>query len=821
MIIETYEDKRARLFLRYLVEVGSIRRWGASWRSPERVERLEYELGVIEKAGFSPAFVMLAGIIDFCRAENIPYGMGRGSVGGSLVAYTIGIHEADSLEFGLFFERFLNPERVSFPDVDLDFSQRHRDRVLAFIRERYERDGQHVLQVAAFARAGARKTVDTMAAAMSQNIGSQAFEIAATLKRCLPEGNITGGKKIQRELSWWLEEGHGDRERFRKIATDHNWLEPMLKIDGMFTHLGRHAAGVVILRQQDLNFIPQTSPDGKTMATGYDMHALDSLGYLKWDILGLRTLDVIAEADILSGGDGSMDHLIQLWKDHRDDEDVYELLQEADTVGIFQMETDGYRRTLRDFQPTSFDHLVQLVALYRPGAIDYHRASDGKNMVEVFIDRMHGREKVEYLHPSVAETLKDTHGVLLYQEQQMQMVRAMAGFTMSEADRLRRAIGKKKIDEMNALRPLWESGTAANGIDKHIADAGWENISAAARYSWNKAHAVEYGIVTWLTCWFKSKQKAAFYCALINSFEDKRDRQVDIVSEARQRVEIVAPAINTAESGFTIENNKIVFGMNGIKGMGDAIRSTILRERLFYGPFTSYWDFCKRLPSVGTDKKKALIACGAFDAIETEWTRDDLLSTVPKSATSDKVWTLAEFINHNTKLKNERPVPSREEWVTVPTEEDMAKAELGATGYYISRSPMAKVEKAITRCPMGTIGGKVEKITTKKDKRGQTFCYIHILTPALEKKRVLVFASLYSQYEHRDFLSEMGHQILVRGVQDGGAFKSAAIWRSDDYRHFKKLRISRGDDKPEYMDFDGQESTIVALEDFGYSVRCL
>ncbi|HEX6027031.1 MAG TPA: hypothetical protein VFZ00_33845, partial [Solirubrobacter sp.] len=439
---------RAAQYLRYLVDVGGRERYGdPGWRTPERDERLGYELGVIEPAGFSAAFVMLADFMGFCRRENVPYGFGRGSVGGSYAAFCAGIHEIDSIEWELDFERFLNPERVSFPDVDIDVSQRHRQRVIDWIVERYQTELQVVMQVGAFRRAGGRAVVDAMAAAHSQR-DPDAYQTATLLKKCFPHGNITGGVKVARELAWWLENGHGEKERFREIAVKAGWLNTLLILDGMYTNLSRHAAGVVILRREDLANLPRVevkNDDGSAnVVTGYDMYALDDLGYLKWDILGLRTLDVIAEAHRFVGGSGHTRDLLALFDAKRDKEDakVYELLCEADTTGIFQFDTAGFKATLRAFGPSEFEHIVQLGALYRPGALDYRRPEDGKNMVDVFVDRKHGREPVVYpeaVRAQLAPILDRTHGIILYQEQQMRIPRALAGFTGGQADSLRKA----------------------------------------------------------------------------------------------------------------------------------------------------------------------------------------------------------------------------------------------------------------------------------------------------------------------------------------------------------------------------------------------
>ncbi len=811
---------RPALYWRYLIERGGLNRYGTPfWQTKERLARIETELAVIEKQGYSSTFVMLADVMNYCRRERISVGPGRGSVGGCYTAFLAGIHDVDSLEYDLDFERFLNEKRVSFPDVDIDVSQRHRPRVLQYIVDTYNTGDQVVLQVGAFVRAGGRAVVDLMAGALAQH-DPNAWATATNLKKCFPDSSITGGQKIQRELHAWLydNKGHGEKKQFIEIAEQAGWLETLLKLDGMFTHLGKHAAGVVILRQEDMPFIPTvevTNAKGeRATVTAYDMYALDDLGYLKWDWLGLRTLDVISDAHRFIGGSGDRDELIALWREHRDDPAPYPLLCEArDLTGVFQFDTDGYKRTLRDFQPTCFDHIVQLVALYRPGAIDYKR-EDGKNMVAVFIDRMHGREQVSYEHPLLRPILEKTHGVILYQEQQMKIARELAGFTLAQADLLRRAIGKKKSSEMDVLIPLFRDGCARKGIQEAVVERLIKNIEAAARYSWNKSHAVEYGIITWLTAWFAAVHPAAFYAAEINSWEDKKDRQANVISVARQHADFRAPDVNIAEDRFIVEEGEIVFGLNGIKGMGDSYRNTILCERILKGAFASFEDFCQRCPSVPINMKLALVKCGAFDRLDD---RMRLLATVPKHG-KDTRWTVAEHLNHNRKLKTARPLPDVSEWC-FPKDTELAAGEMGAMGYYISNVPLKDVTKAMTwHDPANVIGGEIDKVLVKDDRNGNAYGNVTIITPSLQKQLVRIFASDWGRIEHR---CTKGTQLLFRGRTDGGAFLANDCWTPFDVRPHKKIRVWNPAGDMEISPFDGQIATVRAYESAGYRVQLM
>jgi DNA-directed DNA polymerase III PolC len=886
------ERVRLRLYFRWLVEQGAKDRWGPFWEDegdsslvPEwqwasvRRARLEMECEVIQKAGFEGAFVMLADMLDFCRREGIPYGPGRGSVGGSLACYCLGIHDVDSLEWDLLFERFMNPDRVSFPDVDIDLSQRHRQRVVDYVVDKYTTDGQVVLRIGAFARAGGRAIVDAMLAAMAP-VDEHAGATAAMLKKCFPDkGNITGGLKVQRELAWWLEHGHGKRDEFRQIAEQAGWLPAMLKLDGMFTHLGKHAAGVVILRRQDLPFIPQTSSwNDKTkrrdMATAYDMYSLDDLGYPKWDLLGLRTLDVVVDAHKLMGGSGNMRELLRLWQERRGDDEPYEILREGKMTGIFQMDTPGFAKCVKDMQPTAFEHVVQLVALYRPGAIDY-QFEDGRNMVQVFIDRHHGREPVTFAHPLLRPILGETNGIILYQEQAMKIVRDLGGFTRGQADSLRKAIGKKRPKDIAKLKPLWDAGAAEKGIQEAVREGIWQNIEAAGRYSWNKSHAVAYAIITWWSCWFMSgTRRHAGFAAEINSLAKDRDKQANTVSEARQDCTFRPPDINVADAGFGIEDGEIVFGLSGIKGLGGEGRGAILIERLFSGPFAGYEDFCRRVPGLGTDKKASLVACGAFDRLGESRVR--LLAEIPKG---DPAWTwwfecghtmrkmkdaglaaygftdgtassltsrcstckadrpivrcepierksqrVLDHVNDCAKNGKAKPLPPLDEWV-MPTDSDLAKGEMDAMGYYITNVPLAEVTKDLGRMPASYVGGEVHSVRAKPDKNNNVMGHIQITTPALTRARVLVFASSWPQMEHKVV---KGAQLIFRGRQDGDTYLAEACWDPGDYRHFKKMKVWRpGSEKPDVEPLDpttGREqraALIKGYEQQGCRVRLL
>jgi DNA polymerase-3 subunit alpha len=654
-------------------------------------------------------------------------------------------------------------------------------------------------------------------AALSQTDPS-AGAIMSQLKALLPEGpGVTGGTKQDHELAFWLDADPGGDQslqaRFTRIAKAAGWYDYLLALDGIQVNLAKHAAGVVILERDDLKRLPQCSADGVNMMTGYDMYSLDALKFLKIDILGLRTLDIVSDAHIMLGGSGSTPDMMELWKRERNNNlKVYELLCAADSMGVFQAESSGFRRTLKDFQPQVFDHIAQLGALFRPGTIGAKRA-DGKNMMEVFIDRLHGRERIDYgeLREVLAPILDETQGICLYQEQTMQVSRAMAGFNDAEADNLRKAIGKKQLDRMAAIKEDFVKGCIANGYTQQQANGVFENISASARYAFNRSHSYFYGVTTWLCAFFKANQrvdipelglhgwsKAAFYVALTNSLSEDAERQADAIAEARQHVDIKPPDINIAEESYSLDNNAIVFGLNGIKGMGPEGRLAIIMERFLCGPFSSFENFQRRLPSLGIDKKLSLIRCGAFDKLEQrEWLLARAQCPPSKDGTA-RSWTMAEFIKHNCGLKKPRDLPHWMDCV-IPTQRELGQGELEVIGFYISNDPMAEITRALRRLDTNHIGGEVvpKSIKLKIDKAGNEMAWFTILSNALNKQRVMVFGSYWSSIKH---LVVPGERIILHGYMDGNQWNADNAFRAGDYRHLSFLHL---------VDNDGNRRNVV------------
>lgn len=831
-------------------------RVGADWAYADpntkesRITRLERELRVIEKLGFASYFLILADIMDHCREVGIVYGPGRGSVGGCYAAFALGIHEVDSLEHDLLFERFLDEGRATWPDIDLDFSQRDRQKVLDYIREEIGGNGMTVLQVAAFARAGARSVVDMVAAAKSDT-QDDAFEIAEIIRKKIPDGTkMTGGAKaddgefhycwrIPTEEEDWATYIERNPEEYKSWAPwkrelwaeveRWGWLDDIRVLDGIQTHLAKHAAGVVLLAESDLGRLPQCGSEDSTakewrVLTGYDMYSLEALDYLKYDILGLRTLDLLGDAHKYTGGGGSTEDLMRVWRETsrpgEEDQATIELFQKADTLGVFQVETAGFRHLLKEFQPETFEHIVQMNALYRPGALDFQRA-DGLNMVEVFTRRKNKVEGVHYdfveLTNAVKPILAETQGIILYQEQSMKIARDVCDFTPKESDELRKAIGKKRRDLMDKFKGQFIGALTGKGWQQQAAESLWGNIEAAARYSWNKSHSVEYGILTWLCGYFKANHPEAFYTAYINSWSSDAERQAEGIGEARQRCKIAPPDINIAQADYTVADGAIVFGLNGIKGIGESNRTEIIGEREVYGPYLDFTDFHRRLPSVPINMKTSLIQCGAFDRTDH---REYLLGVVERAPDKDgnpRYWTVAEFLKHNAGLKKPRPVPGPLE-VQMPTPQELAEAELETIGFYVSNDPMSDVTQALARLDHSIHwGGTIESVRFKIDRNGGNMAMVTMLGNDLNKKRLVIFSSVLPRCRP---MLEKGLRVIVRGRSDGGSILVDGMFTPGDYRHIQKIRSKRGEEPPRLEAYRGN-GQIAQYESEGYAVELI
>ncbi len=594
-------------YLRQLVEAGARARYGDPL--PEHVQaRIDYELTVIGNMQYESYFLIVWDFVNFARTQGIAVGPGRGSAAGSIVAYSLGITNIDPLKYDLLFERFLNPERVSMPDIDIDFDDRKRDAVIRYVSEKY---GQmSVAQIATMGRIKAKNAIR---------------DVGRVLDIPLPEVNrvaklIPDGPKVY--LSECMEEipelkaiaGSDARYRF--------WFDQAMNVEGMIRQVGVHAAGVVIAPGDLREFAPLMDTNKGEVAAQFTMEGLEALGLLKMDFLGLATLSVIERALELIAQRGIKLDLDALTFD---DPRTYDLICAGRTDGVFQVESTGMKNLLVKLLPRVFEELIALMALYRPGPL-------GSGMVETFVNCKHGREEIVYDHPNLEPILKETYGVILYQEQVMRIAVEMAGFTLGQADLMRRAMGKKKEDVLQAQKAEFVQGAVGRGYKSEVAEKVFEKILYFAGYGFNKSHSAAYAVLTYQTAYLKANYPREFMASLLTNEMDDTEKRVQYIRDCREmNIAVLAPDINRSLTDFSVEEAGIRYGLGGIKGVGTAATQSMIREREAHGRFQSLEDFCSRIEAhvINSKTVECLVRCGAFDGFGLS--RGQLLKMYPQA----------------------------------------------------------------------------------------------------------------------------------------------------------------------------------------------
>lgn len=564
-------------------------------------ERLELELDVINQMGFAGYFLIVADFIRWAKDNGIPVGPGRGSGAGSLVAYALEITDLDPIEHDLLFERFLNPERVSMPDFDVDFCMENRDRVIDYVAERYGRDA--VSQIITFGTMAAKAVVRDVGRVMGHPYGMVdriakmvPFELGMTLDKALEENDD-------------LKAAYQDEEEVQAI------INLARKLEGLARNAGKHAGGVVIAPTKLTDFAPlYCEPGGENLVTQFDKDDVEQAGLVKFDFLGLRTLTIIAWAlktvNAVRHQTGAPP--IDIGAIAMDDADAFALLKRCETTAVFQLESRGMKELIKKLQPDCFDDITALVALFRPGPLQ-------SGMVDDFIDRKHGRAKVAYPHPALESILKPTYGVILYQEQVMQIAQVLAGYTLGGADLLRRAMGKKKPAEMAKQRTVFVDGAVARGVAAETATYIFDLMEKFAGYGFNRSHSAAYALVAYQTLWLKAHYPAAFMAAVLSADMDNTDKVVTLIDACRDmELKLEPPAINRSEYRFTVRDaGTIVYGIGAIKGVGESAIETMLQARREDGPFKDIWDLCRRIDLHKANRRvlEALIRAGALDEL--------------------------------------------------------------------------------------------------------------------------------------------------------------------------------------------------------------
>ncbi|WP_462321152.1 DNA polymerase III subunit alpha [Halochromatium sp.] len=564
-------------------------------------ERLQRELDVICQMGFPGYFLIVADFIRWAKDNGIPVGPGRGSGAGSLVAYALKITDLDPIEHDLLFERFLNPERVSMPDFDVDFCMDRRDEVIDYVAGKYGREA--VSQIITFGTMAAKAVVRDVGRVLGHPYGfvdkiakMVPFELKMTLDKALEESPD-------------LAAAYKDDEAVTAI------IDMARKLEGIARNAGKHAGGVVIAPTKLTDFAPlYCEPGGDNLVTQYDKDDVEQAGLVKFDFLGLRTLTIIdwtlktINAERQAKGEAPLD--INLIDPH--DERAFALLKSCQTTAVFQLESRGMKELIRKLQPDSFEDMTALVALFRPGPLQ-------SGMVDDFCDRKHGRADVAYPHPDLEPILKPTYGVILYQEQVMQIAQVLAGYSLGGADLLRRAMGKKKLEEMEKQRAIFEQGAAERGVDPKVATYIFDLMEKFAGYGFNKSHSAAYALVSYQTLWLKAHYPAAFMAAVLSADMDNTDKVVTLIDECRSMLlKVEPPKINRSELRFTIDGDEaVVYGLGAIKGVGESAIASMLAMRQQDGPFEDLWAFCRRIDLQKTNKRvlEALIRAGALDEL--------------------------------------------------------------------------------------------------------------------------------------------------------------------------------------------------------------
>ncbi|MEK7635915.1 MAG: DNA polymerase III subunit alpha [Patescibacteria group bacterium] len=566
--------------------------------SPDQkvIERLEYELKVIEKTKFADYFLIVQDFVNWAKEHGIVVGPGRGSAAGSLVSYVLGITDIDPLKYDLLFERFLNPERIAMPDIDIDFADNRRDEVFAYVRQKYGED--RVAQIITFGTMAARASIRDATRAMGLP-----YALGDQIAKLIPFGlEIEEALKNVKELSDLYE----SNQDARKV------LDAAKHLEGVARHASVHACGVVISRDPLTNWVPlQYAPQNQNIIiTQFEMYKIEDIGLLKMDFLGLKNLTIIEET--IRQIKEMKGESIDISKIPLDDKKTFELFQKGETVSVFQFESEGMRHYLKELKPTEFEDIIAMVSLYRPGPME---------LIPSYIKRKHGQEPIVYLHPRLEPILKNTYAIGVYQEQMMRIARDLAGFTLPEADILRKAIGKKIKELLDAQQEKLINGMIKNNIDEKIARKIWELFPPFAKYGFNRSHAACYALIAYQTAYLKVYYPIEFMTSLFNADSGDIERIAFLISEAKKAgIIVLPPDINKSNVKFAPEDNGIRFGLLTVKNVGLNIVEAIIEERLRGGEFQNFADFLKRVLHKDLNKKslESLIKAGAFDSMKEE-----------------------------------------------------------------------------------------------------------------------------------------------------------------------------------------------------------
>jgi DNA polymerase-3 subunit alpha len=725
-------------------------------------DRLSMEIGVIQEMGFSGYFLIVADFINWAKSKQIPVGPGRGSGAGSLAAFCMLITDIDPIPYGLIFERFLNVERMSMPDFDVDFCKDRRDEVIEYVRSRYG-GNKHVAQIVTYGSMKARAALRDVGRVLEVPL-----PVVDRIAKLVPdELNITLKKAIDKEPRL--------REAMKQDDV-HELLTIAQTLEGLSRHKSTHAAGVVISPEPMVEYLPLCVGSNKEVLTQYDMKYTEMTGLIKFDFLGLKTLTVIDRALKLIEQDiGSR---LELDKITMEDPKTFDLLCDGSSLGVFQLESDGMRELLVKMKPEQFSDLIALVALYRPGPLD-------SGMVDQFVETKHGHRPPEYPLPQIKPVLEETYGVIVYQEQVMKISNILASYSLGDADILRRAMGKKIPEVMEKEREKFMNGALANNIPEDKATYVFDLMAKFAGYGFNKSHSAAYALIAYQTAYLKAHYPAQFLAALLSCDVDNTDKVVKYINECKQMgIDVMPPDINESDHDFTVIKDRIRFGLAAVKNVGDAALDSIIEERATHGMYTSLADFCGRIDSSRVNRKvlESLIMAGAFDSMNIKRSQlmavlDEALDqakAVQRDRLSGQMNLFSLTGEENSKPGTELQFPDIEEW---PELKKLAN-EKETIGFFLTGHPLERVIDDIRmvadseiaeldNCRDGQVirvGGLIQNFKEHKSKKGDrmAFCVFEDMGSSIE---VIVFPNTFAQCS--ELLSTDEPLIVLGTIQQG------------------------------------------------------
>lgn len=756
-VFKTPDGSTPEEYLRRLAYEGLHARYGSP--TEEHIKRLEHELETICRMGFASYFLVVWDFVHYAKLNDIPVGPGRGSAAGALVAYCLGITDIDPLKHNLLFERFLNPERVSMPDIDMDFCYENRGRVIEYVKQKYGE--RNVAQIITFGTLKPKNAVRDVGRVLEVPLDK-----VERICKLIPD--MLKPEKGEKAIDCALRDGPELKALYDSDPEARQIIDYARQIEGMARHASTHAAGVVICDRDLTEVLPLYKvTDSNDIVTQFPMGIVERLGLLKMDFLGLKNLTIIENA--LKSIRKNHGVEIDWQKVGLEDSETYKLLRAGRTLGVFQLESEGMRKLVRELAPTRFEDLVALLALYRPGPL-------GTNMHMEFVECKHGRKEVIYDHPALEPILRDTYGMILYQEQVMQIAQVLAGFSLGQADLMRRAMGKKKKDEMAKIRNDFISGAVSRGVEPELAERIFEKIEYFSGYGFNKSHSAAYALISYRTAYLKAHYPVEYLAALMtNAIGGKKEEMEKYFSEANELgIKILPPDVNESDKYFTASHGSIRFGLAGIKNVGEAAVEAILNARKNGGKFQDFVNFCERvdLTLLNSRMLESLIKVGAFDSLCVR--RSQLLETYPH---------LIELIQER---KRERELGQDslfdmfagdkhlqgagafvlESWELpdIPEISSQQKMEFEKEllGFYVSEHPMKPYEPDVDAFATASLArlieskpkdgdelvsviGRVGEVTRKTDRQGRNMAFAEV-TDTFASIEAIFFADPYSKY---------------------------------------------------------------------------